>query len=161
MSETVDVTVRLPRPPEGMGWEVRGQRPAAGAGNAIDVTIVLRPIVPATVTLEGIPRSLAEELTRTDFGYQVLYEIQKAARAALARKPETLCRKCGYSAGAHATGEEGPLDGNVCHKFTSDRKPCPVMVCALYGGKSKDCWRKDIHEQRPCKHSEGHGGEHE
>ena len=140
MSETVDVTVKLPRPPAGKEWHHAPLRwpndPDWMQYDEASTTIVwkLRPIVSATVMVEmsrDDARRSAERCSIHDFNLEecdtnnLRCRLATAARAALARRP------------------------------------CPVMVCALYGGKSKDCWRKDTHEQRPCKLSEGHGGGHE
>ena len=199
--DTVDVTVKLTRPPEGMEWQIREPVPQREyyAGKMVTIEAVLRPIVPATVMVGKLTADelrVAELLADAYIAFCQLdtYHPQETAdmtnaihsaqqiimsrlavrvhpdvfhRAALARKPEPLCRDCGYPEQAHATGEEGPLDGNVCRRFTLWGKPCPVMVCRINGllfygtcGNQLYCTHLD---RRPCKHKdgEGHGGEHE
>ena len=168
----VPLTVYVDPPPEGMAWK-QDARFATG-DEVLMVGLRSRPIVPATVMVE-IRGELAERVRATklitlpsDDELELRGAIMMGlanARAALARKPELLCGKlfadctCVYGTSCeHDRNCTRPLGHEGPH---ADRKPCPVMVCALYGGKSKDCWRKDTHEQRPCKLSEGHGGAHE
>ena len=98
--DTVDVTVKLKRPPEGMEWKVSEFIPQREyyAGKMVTIEAVLRPIVPATVTLEGILREDAEDIAKKCGGYEnsILDRLASSARAALARKPEAAkrCPNC-------------------------------------------------------------------
>ena len=137
MSETVDHTGKVPLtvyvdpPPKGREWHEKWLY------NALDPEINqyvvhvewrLRPIVSATVTLEGIPRRDAELIVKywaNESADDINSRLAASARAALARKP------------------------------------CPVMVHPLADGRIFECTTADDPYRRPCKLSEGHGGEHE
>ena len=150
MSETVDVTVKLPRPPEGMEWHDDIENTWACDDTHI---IKLRPIVPATVMVEmtrGDARAFENQLWVEGSLYD---RIAFACRAALARKPEPPCRYCGRGEQQH--------DSNICIRYQA--KPCPVKVCWRFN-KFTGCDALDNSScmaRRPCKHTEGHGGEHE
>ena len=183
MSDTVEacdgkvpLTVWVDPPPEGMAWK-QDARFATG-DEVLMVGLRARPIVPATVMVEMLRDDagwVESQCRPSDLGQAVsdrAVRVANTMRAALARKPEAESR-CGYMYSFH--GNDWHSNSLLCQRYGctpctrplghkephAEVKPCPVMVCALHGGKSKDCWRKDTHDQRPCKHYEGHGGEHE
>ena len=179
MSETVDHTGKVPLtvyvdpPPKGREWHEKWLY------NALDPEINqyvvhvewrLRPIVSATVTLEGIPRRDAELIVKywaNESADDINSRLAASARAALARKPELLCGKlfadcaCLYGTSCeHDRNCTRPLGHKEPH---AEVKPCPVMVCGLrqtacYSDEPDRCL-----DRRPCKHKdgEGHGGGHE
>ena len=157
----VSMTVWVDPPPEGQEWYQESRGWIVGE---FLVHFVLRPIVPATVMVENLRADVEFYAqcqmigTMENPANNPLDRHIAACRAALARKP--LCRDCGYPEQAHATGEEGPLDGNVCRRFTLERKPCPVMVCPM-GREINGYHCCDREVRRRCKHEAGHGGAHE
>ena len=178
MSDTVDVTVKLKRPPDGMEWKVSEFIPQREyyAGKLVTIEAVLRPIVPATVMVE-MPREDAEYCAGLSLygsrgvpdngGAESHDAMILACRAALARKPEPLCGKlfadCACVHGISCQHDRNctrPLGHKEPH---AEVKPCPVMVCGLrqtacYSDEPDRCL-----DRRPCKHKdgEGHGGGHE
>ena len=129
----VPLTVYLPVPPEGMEWQIREPVPQREYYAGKMVNI-------EAVLRPIVPATVMVEMTvprSTAEYYATNFDHPE---------PETHLAEMVDAARAAIA-----------------RRPCPVMVCALYGGKSRDCWRKDTHDQRPCKHKdgEGHGGEHE
>ena len=137
MSDTVDVTVKLKRPPEGMEWQIREPVPQREyyAGKMVNIEAVLRPIQPATVMVE---------MTRED-------AERRAGSCDRHDQHFQFCRtdkhiECRESASVRAA---------------LARKPCPVMVCGL---RQTACYSEEPDrclDRRPCKLIEGHGGEHE
>ena len=160
----VPLTVWVDPPPEGQEWYQESRGWIVGE---FLVHFVLRPIVPATVMVENLRADVEFYAqcqmigTMENPANNPLDRHIAACRAALARKPEALCRDCQYPEEAHSAGDRARLDFNVCRRFTLERKPCPVMVCGLrqtacYSDEPDRCL-----DRRPCKLAEGHGGEHE
>ena len=130
---TVPVTVNLPKPPEGMEWQIREPVPQREyyAGKMVNIEAVLRPIQPATVMVE---------MLRDDAGWV-----------------ESQCRPSDFG---QAVSDRATRVANTMRAALA-RKPCPVMVCGL---RQTACYSEEPDrclDRRPCKHSEGHGGEHE
>ena len=179
----VPVTVKLKRPPEGMEWQIREPVPQREyyAGKMVNIEAVLRPIVPVTVNLPegyeladtkmrpshagewyldnsigGARRRVGEEhpnamrvILRPIVSATVMVERDVLER--LVDRIEVI-QGCSSSLTAHA-------------RAALARKPCPVMVCNN-GGHFGECvpflHRADEQpDRRPCKLTEGHGGEHE
>ena len=168
MSDTVDVTVKLPKPPEGMEWKQDAPVDWSDnrnrfAGESIGITWALRPIVSATVMVE-MPRDIVEgmvdsakeiELDRSPGDRMIA-----AFRAALARKPYPQ-----FDPAKHVDPTLAPDEIKVDGTVYKLRKPCPVMVCRLSAdNRWKQCFvelRRHHDYRRPCKLEAGHGGEHE
>ena len=185
--DTVPVTVKLPRPPEGMEWYHHPQvnsgyelRDASGKVFAYRAEWNLRPIVSATVMVE-MPVEVAERVAvdwpDNPFCVPDAKQIGVAARAALARKPD-VCGKWFHSprfvdTESNTNSCDGHCEGATRCTLPKDHKelqhaapkPCPVMVCNPSGEFFDVCLWWDGQDQhrnrRPCKHYEGHGGEHE
>ena len=180
MSETVPVTVNLPdgyeladtkmRPSHAGEWyldnSIGGARRRVGEEHPNAMRVILRPIVPATVMVE-MTRKDVEYFSRLDYSSGEYQRLSIAARAALARKPEPLCGKlfadctCVYGTSCEHDRNCTRLLG---HEWPhADRKPCPVMVCGTFSATV--CHNAEEPQRclnrRPCKHDEGHGGEHE
>ena len=174
MSDTVDVTVKLKRPPEGMEWQIREPVPQREyyAGKMVNIEAVLRPIQPATVMVEmsrDDARRSAERCSIHDFDLEecdtnnLRCRTATACRAALARKPYPQ-----FDPAKHVDPTLGPDEVRLDGKVYKLKLPCPVMVCQqLQYAEAAPKWRtcpepNSSHAyRRPCKHDEGHGGEHE
>ena len=152
----VPLTVYLPATKEGEEWH---QMFVTVDEKVAAVSWELRPIVPATVTLEGILREDAEFLKNLynripTYPFQDnAFRVAAAARAALARKPESPCRYCGRAEQQH--------DSNICTGYEARSKPCPVMVCRKTDDSFGECIDASVRGcrsqiRRPCKHYEGH-----
>ena len=95
MSETVEVKVNLPKPPEGMEWHHEAGSDVfedSGPNRARGLTALfaLRPIAPATVTLT-VKRETAEGIVtmgELDLRPAAWADLADAARAALAAEGE-------------------------------------------------------------------------
>ena len=141
MSDTVDHTGKVPLtvwvdpPPEGKERHAIFQ--GFMADGAESWMLVLRPIMPATVMVE---------MTREDAEKRAAFCSNHEYRDCI----DPLFLVCRERAAARAA---------------LARKPCPAMVCL--GALSESYLvcsgdnRKEHIDRRPCKHYEGHGGEHE
>ena len=157
----VPLTVWVDPPSNGVEWISVLER--LDSEDKMVVVFRRRPIAPATVMVEMEPRDaefLAELMYATTPQSQ---RIKAAARTALARKREPLCRNCKYPEEAHPLGDRARESWNVCSRFEPDRKPCPVMVCINLSSQFVKCHDGGASHpgRRPCKLEAGHGGEHE
>ena len=160
MSDTVDHTGKVPLtvwvdpPPEGKERHAIFQ--GFMADGAESWMLVLRPIMPATVMVEMTREDAEYHASWTGGSNIAILRLAVSARAALARKPYPQ-----FDPAKHVDPTLGPDEVRLDGKVYKLKLPCPVMVCGLrqtacYSDEPERCL-----DRRPCKHSEGHGGEHE
>ena len=167
---TVPVTVNLPegyeladtkmRPSHVGEWyldnSIGGARRRVGEEHPNAMRVILRPIVSATVMVEMTREDAEYHASWTGGSNIAILRLAVSARAALARKPYPQ-----FDPAKHVDPTLGPDEVRLDGKVYKLKLPCPVMVCGLrqtacYSDEPERCL-----DRRPCKHSEGHGGEHE
>ena len=162
----VPLTVYVDPPPEGMEW-FTSHTDTYQEGRYKVAGFQLRPIVPATVMVEMTREDWEDIFSNIPLCHDSSESrLRDSIFAALARKPYPQ-----FDHVKHVDPTLAPDEIKVDGEVYKLKLPCPVMVCRMNGltlfvicNKYEECsteWPGEHRDRRPCKLSEGHGGEHE
>ena len=75
---------------------------------------------PHVVLIERVRVLRVDALMRAE---ATLLKAEASRKASVRQRPvsapKRLCERCGYVRSAHASGDKGPIDNNVCHHYTT------------------------------------------
>ena len=121
MSETVEVKVSLPKPPEGMGWVRQGDQ--GWPGESMSVFFRLRPIAPATVTLRDALQSARRTVANGPNGL-TFYECDRLVGTIDAALNADNAARAALAAEGAPCGVQVHDDGTACTEPSMGSYPC-------------------------------------